>query len=201
MKNSEIKKLSSLKCVQNSKSLSLVAFVYLLIIGLFAAIQYTLGLKYKSVSVCCSIGSLLVSGSLFYGLLYVIKSNFEKQKVEFDDLFQGFKCYKKTFCLTLLQCIYIFLWSLLLVIPGIIKMISYSMSYFILLDNQSLSSSECIVRSKNIMNGHKWEYFCLILSYLGWIILIILTLGILSIWVIPKIQTSSYIFYKQLNNN
>ena len=124
MKNSEIKKLSSLKCVQNSKSLSLVSFVYLLIIGLFTTIQYTLGLKYKAVSVCSSIGSLLVSGSLFYGLLYVIKSNFEKQKVEFDDLFQGFKCYTKTFCLTLLQCIYIFLWSLLLVIPGIIKMIS-----------------------------------------------------------------------------
>lgn len=201
MKNSEIKKLSSLKCVQNSKSLSLVSFVYLLIIGLFTTIQYTLGLKYKTVSVCSSIGSLLVSGSLFYGLLYVIKSNFEKQKVEFDDLFQGFKCYTKTFCLTLLQCIYIFLWSLLLVIPGIIKMISYSMSYFILLDNPNLSSNECIVRSKKMMNGHKWEYFCLTLSYLGWIILIILTLGILSIWVMPKIQTSSYIFYKQLNNN
>lgn len=95
----------------------------------------------------------------------------------------------------LLMIILIFLWSLLLLIPGIIKSFAYAMTPFVLVDNPELSCYEAIKRSQELMKGNKWRYFLLALSFLGWILLGILSLGIGFFWIIPYIETTTAAFY------
>ena len=102
-----------------------------------------------------------------------------------EQLFDGYKDFLRIFGTTLLLNIYTFLWTLLLVIPGIIKSISYSQTYFVLKDNPELSFNAAIERSMDMMEGHKMQYFLLLLSFIGWILLSILTFGILFLWVNP----------------
>jgi uncharacterized membrane protein len=97
-----------------------------------------------------------------------------------------------------LMTIYLFFWSLLLVIPGIIKNLSYSQTYFILKDNPSITANQAITRSRELMDGFKTSYFFLLLSFVGWGILAIFTLGIGFIWLIPYMITSQAAFYQNL---
>ncbi|UUZ92628.1 DUF975 family protein [Paenibacillus sp. P25] len=108
--------------------------------------------------------------------------------------------YAKAILFYLLMGIYLFLWSLLLVIPGIIKSFSYAMAPFILIEDPRLTVNEAITRSREMMNGHKWKLFCLYLSFIGWSLLSILTLGIGLLWLIPYAETSLAHFYLELKN-
>lgn len=94
--------------------------------------------------------------------------------------------------------ILIWLWSLLFIIPGIIKGFSYAMTPFILEENPELTATEAIHRSRMMMKGHKFDLFWLYLSFIGWILLCILTLGIGSLWLDPYIQTSVAAFYEEV---
>ena len=72
------------------------------------------------------------------------------------------------FCMKFLQGLYIALWSLLLVIPGIVKTYSYAMTPYIMSEHPSLTANEAITESRRIMNGNKWRLFCLDFSFIGW---------------------------------
>lgn len=100
----------------------------------------------------------------------------------------------------LLRSLFTFLWTLLLVVPGIIKAISYSQTLFIAIDNPEISANDAIDKSKEMMNGYKWKYFLLALSFIGWIILGIFTLGIGFLWIIPYISIANAKFYEDLKN-
>ena len=93
---------------------------------------------------------------------------------------------------------YIFLWSLLFIIPGIIKMFSYAMTTYILEDNPELSADEAIDRSRAMMKGHKFDLFWLILSFIGWFILCAFTLGIGLLWLMPYTNTTVAAFYEDV---
>ena len=97
-----------------------------------------------------------------------------------------------------LMYIFIILWSLLLIIPGIVKSFSYAMTPFILEENPELSANEAIDRSRAMMKGHKFDLFWLFLSFLGWLILGIFTLGIGYLWLIPYMQTAVASFYEDV---
>lgn len=99
---------------------------------------------------------------------------------------------------SILQGIYIFLWSLLLLIPGIIKGFSYSQTFFILKDHPEYSANQAITESKKLMKGYKWKLFVLYLSFIGWAILCLFTLGIGFLWLIPYVTTSLATFYNEL---
>ena len=86
--------------------------------------------------------------------------------------------------------LFIFLWSLL---P-----FAYAMTPFVLVDNPELSCYEAIKRSQELMKGNKWRYFLLALSFLGWILLGILTLGIGFFWITPYIETTIAAFYNDI---
>ncbi len=120
-------------------------------------------------------------------------------KVEIGEMFIGFKGdrFLKTFVLGLLQFLYLFLWALLIV-PVFIKSYSYSMAYFIHLDNPQMDSNDCITESRRLMDGHKWRLFCLDLSFIGWHILGILTCGIITLWVVPYHELARAYFYDDL---
>jgi uncharacterized membrane protein len=102
------------------------------------------------------------------------------------------------FIATLLVSLYTFLWSLLFIIPGIIKSYSYAMTPYILLDRPELSATDAIKESEKMMDGHKMELFILDLSFIGWILLSMLTCGILVLYVEPYMMATKAAFYLEL---
>jgi len=98
----------------------------------------------------------------------------------------------------LLRQIFIWLWSLLLIIPGIIKSFSYALTPYILEEQPELSANDAIDRSRAMMRGHKFDLFWLYLSFLGWAILCVFTMGIGFLWLIPYVQSSEVAFYEDV---
>ena len=98
----------------------------------------------------------------------------------------------------LLMYIFVILWSFLLVIPGIIKTFSYAMTPYILEENPELSANDAIDRSRAMMKGHKFDLFWLYLSFIGWLILSLLTLGIGGLWLGPYMNTAVAGFYEDV---
>lgn len=97
-----------------------------------------------------------------------------------------------------LMNLFIFLWMLLFIIPGIVKSFSYAMTPYILEENPELSANEAIDRSRAMMKGHKFDLFWLYLSFIGWILLSIFTLGIGLLWLAPYMQTATAAFYEDV---
>ena len=109
-----------------------------------------------------------------------------------------FSGYLKNVGAMLLVYLFAALWALLLIIPGIIKGLAYSMTPFIIKEYPELSANQAIDLSIKMMKGHKFDLFYLYLSFLGWIILSMLTLGIGLLWVIPYMQTTVAAFYQEV---
>lgn len=153
----------------------LVCLIYSLLIG---AVQMFTGVG--------TVIAVLVGGPLMYGLARLfLWQAVNKEPMEFGDLFKGFSDdFSGTFLLYLMQCIFIFLWSLLFVIPGIVKAYSYSMAFFIKADHPEYSWRECLEKSKEMTSGHKMDLFVLDLSFIGWAIVGAFCLGFGSLWVI-----------------
>ncbi|WP_461672335.1 DUF975 family protein [Priestia megaterium] len=114
--------------------------------------------------------------------------------------FQDFGLYVKSLGIYVLMTLYVMLWSLLLLIPGIIKALAYSQTYYICKDNPTYSMNQAITESRRLMNGYKGQYFLLLLSFLGWFLLSIITLGIGFLWSIPYLSASLARFYENLLN-
>lgn len=142
--------------------------------------------------------SFLVSGSLAFGLCTFFLSISRNTQPKLEQLFSGFKNFSKTLIAYLLVLIFSLLWSLLLIVPGIIAAISYSQTFFILVDDKTISAPLAIKKSKKIMYGHKWKYFCLGFRFFGWGLLSILTLGIGFLWLFPYMQVSMAKFYDDI---
>jgi uncharacterized membrane protein len=109
-----------------------------------------------------------------------------------------FKGYWKNVWACFLMVLFIFLWSLLLLIPGIVKGYAYMMTPFILKDNPELSANEAINLSQKMMKGHKFDLFYLMLSFIGWAFLGIFTLGIGYLWLMPYTYAAFAAFYQDL---
>ena len=142
--------------------------------------------------------SALVGGPLGLGVSECFLKLVREQRVEIGNMFDGFKNFVKGFVLQLINTIFIALWSLLFVIPGIIKAYSYSMSFYILADNPEMDANDARKKSMEMMRGYKWRLFCLDLSFIGWYILCILTLGILTLWISPYHNAARAEFYQNL---
>ena len=123
------------------------------------------------------------------------------EEIFIKNIFDGFKRVFQSFLLWLLTVIFVFLWGLLLIIPGIIKTFSYSMAYYIMYDNPEIEAIEALNQSKIMMNGYKWKLFLLFLSFIGWVFLALLTLGIGFFWLYPYIGLSISNFYEDLKIN
>lgn len=120
------------------------------------------------------------------------------KKAELTQIFSFFKNWSTAILTNLLKSLYIFLWFMLFIIPGIIATYSYSMTSFILAENPYLSPDEALAESKRIMQGNKWRLFCLNFSFIGWDILCTLTFGILSLWVGPYKHAATAAFYRSI---
>ena len=117
---------------------------------------------------------------------------------EIAELFQHFGKFWAAFKVIFLTGLFTMLWSLLLYIPGIIKGLSYSMSMYILAENPDMPALEAIDRSKKMMDGHKMELFVLMLSFIGWYLLCMVTFGIAAIYVVPYMSATMANFYNNI---
>ena len=144
------------------------------------------------------VSAVIITPAFTLSIIRIFLNLTEGTKPTIADGFSGFDDFWSAFKVNLLTGLYTFLWSLLFVIPGIIKGYSYSMATYILAENKGKSATECINESKEMTNGHKMELFVLGLSFIGWGLLCFVTFGIATIWVIPYMQATYTNVYKSL---
>ena len=146
------------------------------------------------------VASIIITPAFTLSVYRVYVNLFKGAAPQVKDAFCGFDDFWAAFKVTFLVGLFTFLWSLLFVIPGIIKAISYSMSFYILAENKGKPALECINESKAMTEGHKMELFVLGLSFIGWALLCGITFGIAYIWVGPYMQatmTNAYFSLKK----
>lgn len=144
------------------------------------------------------IASFIITPAFTLSIYRVYLNMLNGYQPSVGDAFSGFDDFWSAFKVNFLVGLFTFLWSLLLVIPGIVKSFAYSMSMYILAENKGKAALECINESKAITNGHKMELFVLGLSFIGWILLVLVTFGIAAIWVAPYIQATMANAYRSL---
>lgn len=163
-----------------------------------AILSYLLVMVILEALIATFLGALILTGPLSFGLSLVYLNIYKGKQEDVATLLQGFNRFGETFLLYLKKTLFVFLWSLLLIIPGIVKALSYSMSYFLMAEHPEMDSSDALKESERLMDGHKGRLFCLNLSFIGWYLLSILTFGLLLIYVQPYRFAATVAFYKEL---
>lgn len=161
-------------------------FVLLLMILITAALDAT------------AIGSLF-SGLVMFGsaafYLELVKTKNAKVGTFFGGMFK--KLFKR-WGASLLISLYTCLWTLLFIIPGLVKSYAYAMTPYIMLEKPEMGINDAITKSRQMMKGHKWKLFCLDLSFTGWMLLSIITFGIALVYVWPYYSAARAEFYKEV---
>lgn len=158
-------------------------------------------LIYTVITSIASYASIIIAGPFALGLAVFTLNLSRGNEVKIEQLFEGFRRFADGLIAYLLILLYVLLWSLLLIIPGIIKAYSYSMTFFIMNDEPDLTPQEAMAKSQQIMDGYKMKYFRLNIRFFGWALLCILTLGIGFLWLIPYIHVTFAKFYEDIKDN
>lgn len=146
-------------------------------------------------AVNCIIGSVIAAGYSRFNLDMVDG----EKTAEIGVLFKYFPHWRTTAATRFMKGVFVLLWSLLFIIPGIIAGYSYAMTDYILAENPEMTASEAIARSKEMMKGNRGRLFCLQLSFIGWALLSALTFGIGQLWLRPYEQTAIAAFYREVS--
>ena len=143
------------------------------------------------------VGAIILAGPLSYGASKVfLRRVYGEENIRIETMFDGFKDdFGGTLLLGLMESIFICLWSMLFIVPGIIKAYSYAMSFYIKVDHPEYDWQACMNASKTMMRGHKGELFVLDLSFIGWMIVGSLAFGIGTLWVAPYMECTHANFY------
>lgn len=144
------------------------------------------------------LAQFLVGGVVELGFAGYLLKQYHRAKFEFQDLFSQFHRFGQGFAQKFLRGLYVTLWSLLFVIPGIVKSYAYAMTPFIMAENPEMSASEAIEASVQLMDGHKGELFTLGLTFIGWDILAALSCNIGHLLLNPYKNAAYAAFYKDL---
>ncbi len=187
MNNEEIR-LEAREFLQgNWLKLALVWLIYGAILSLVPA---TMGIG--------GIVPLIIGGPLMLGITRIFLKLWHRQDFQIEEMFQGFNEFYRSMVAYLLIALHVFLWSLLLIVPGIIAAISYSMTLFIMAEDRGIEAQEAMRKSKKMMEGHKTEYFMLMLSFIGWFLLSCLTGGLGFLLLSSYTTMASTIFFQRL---
>ena len=153
-------------------------------------------------SILPGVGALVVTGPMLYAQKYAFLAQArEGRGIDLNDLFRGFRDdFGGTLLISLLSGLFIFLWSLLLFIPGIVKAYAYSMVYYVKADHPEYGWRECLDESQRLMTGHKWEKFVLDLRFFGWGIVGSLCLGVGTLWVMTYMAATEAQYYEYLTS-
>lgn len=149
-----------------------------------------------SINVFAQLFQLLIAGALTVGFYGYYLGIAQDDEANLELLFVGFRRFWKSLGVYFFYMLFVYLWMLLLIIPGIIAAFRYAMAFFIIADDEDCGPLEAITRSKEMMKGNKWKFFCLNCRFIGWSLLaFFFTLGIGFLWVVPYMQTSLAKFY------
>ncbi len=173
-----------------------ILFLISLIIGLISGIASVV-LSFIPI-VGSLIGIIIITPAFALSTVRVYLMVINGGKPSASDSFCGFDDFWSAFKVSFLVGLFTFLWSLLFVIPGIVKSYAYSMSTYILAENKGKPALECINESKAMTNGHKMDLFVLGLSFIGWHLLGGITFGIAYIWITPYINATMANAYQSL---
>lgn len=172
-----------------------ILFLITLIIGL---ISFGAGAILGLIPGGSLVATVIITPAFSLSVYRVYLNLFNGKAPEVKDAFSGFDDFWSAFKVNFLVSLFTMLWSLLFVIPGIVKAYSYSMSYYILAENKGKPALECIRESKAMTDGHKMDLFVLSLSFIGWLLLVGITCGIAAIWVGPYMQATLANAYQSL---
>ncbi len=143
--------------------------------------------------------AFIIGGTVQLGHAQYLLNQHDGAPIDLKLLFSKFDHFGAGFLQALLRGIFVFLWSLLFVIPGIVAALSYSMTPFIMAENPDMTPSEAIAASKEMMNGHKWRLFCLDFSFFGWTLLCSLTMNIGYLALNPYTCAAYAAFYRDIS--
>lgn len=171
-----------------------------LAIGTFLIYSLILG-TVGSIEAPGSLLSLLIAGPFALGAATFSLSISRGKEPRLEQIFQGFNRFLIALESYLLMVLFIFLWALMLIVPGIIAALSYSMTFYILSDNETITAMAALKKSKEIMDGYKLKLFYLCLNFFLLALLCILTLGIGFLWLIPYANVTMAKFYDDIKRN
>ena len=166
--------------------------------ALITLVYVAVGYAVLQVPMIGSLASWIISGPLALGYAIVCLSLARRSRAEVAQVFEGFRHFTVALAAYFLMIIFILLWTLLLIIPGIMAAYAYTMTFFVIADEPSISPFEAIRRSKAMMIGMRWKCFCLQCRFIGWILLGMLTFGIGYLWLMPYMQTAMARFYEDV---
>ena len=176
----------------------------LITLSFFLILIFIIFLKKNGSIVRNSISEILqwiIIGPLTLGFTkYFLEISREENPI-YETMYSGFLDFKRAFTTMFLTNLYIILRLILLIIPGIIAALDYSLVYYILIENHEISSNEAIIKSKNMMYGHRLQFFYLNLRFLGLAILCIFTLFIGFLWLLPYIYVCNSKFYEEVKKH
>lgn len=161
-----------------------------------AAILKSAFIVFTGVGGTLSLVSFILGGVVQLGYAQYLLKQHDREIHSIKDMFSQFDRFGQGFLQKFLRGLYTFLWTLLFIVPGIIKSLSYAMTPFIMTENPNMTAKEAITASKQLMEGHKWELFCLSFSFIGWHLLAALTLGIGNIFLNPYVEAAYAAFYR-----
>ncbi|MDL2257834.1 DUF975 family protein [Eubacteriales bacterium OttesenSCG-928-K08] len=156
---------------------------------------YSFYTRFMSVMFVLSIVYLFIGGATELGVCTVFSRLNLGERPEFKDLFSRFSIFGKALGLRLFMNLFIMLWSLLLIIPGIVASYRYALAPYIMAEYPDIGIREAVNRSKELMQGHKGDLFAMNLSFIGWSFLCLFTLGIGYLWLNPYMQAANAAFY------
>lgn len=150
------------------------------------------------------VGPFIVSSliGIAYAAYFIARVRGNAQPQDLGVAIRGVSgCFLNSILATLLYELFVFIGTLLFIVPGILFSYSFSMLYFVMNDHPEYGPLEVLRESRRLMRGHRWQLFCLHFSFIGWGILGALCLGIGALWVSAYSQTASAVFYEELINN
>lgn len=143
----------------------------------------------------------IVGGPVEVGYCQYLLAQHDHGELRFATLFSRFDGFTAGFCQKLLRGLYTALWSLLLVVPGIMAAYGYAMTPYILAEHPEMTASQAIAASKAMMKGHRWELFCLDLTFIGWAFLASLPLNLGHLALNPYRAAARTAFYRQISTH
>ncbi len=153
-----------------------------------------------AVSAYVPFATILLTGIFSVGLAIVMLEIVRGWKVEFGDAFKGFNNFGTNCLAGVLVTVFTALWSMLFVIPGIVKTYSYAMTFYILADHPEMKPKDAITASRIMMDGHKFDLFVLELSFFWWHLLGGLTLGLAYLYIAPYMAAARAKFYDTIKD-
>lgn len=221
--SSNLRALARVALKDNWKLAATATAVYLIALQVPATILDIIFGGEDGFSALSGLYTFLVTGPFTVGFSIFGLNLFRKKEVEIAQVFYGFEKFGKAIGLYFVMCFFIFLWSLLFVIPGIIAAFRYSQVFLIMIDHPEYGIMRCLSESKRIMTGNKSKFFCLEFSFIGWAILASLPVIIISavftfagpiviniasligsigyIWLTPYISIAGVAFYELATGN